>query len=97
MKIYLKYDVHVLIYFHGSQNQNWKNIASNLPLQPHLHPQFIKTVGVSCSFFFFFFGYMVDCLRPFLKIACLQLPIQVFKEWIDRLGFSFFHVFKGWV
>ena len=22
-KIYLKYDVHVLIYFHGSQNQNW--------------------------------------------------------------------------
>ena len=40
---------------------------------------------------------MVDCLRPFLKIACLQLPIQVFKEWIDRLGFSFFHVSKGWV
>ena len=33
---------------------------------------------------------MVDCLWPFLKIACLQLPIQVFKEWIDRLGFSFF-------
>ena len=33
---------------------------------------------------------MVDCLRPFLKIACLQLPIHVFKEWIDRLGFSFF-------
>ena len=32
---------------------------------------------------------MVDCLRPFLKIACLQLPIQVFKEWIDRLGFFF--------
>ena len=22
-KLYLKYDVHVLIYFHGSQNQNW--------------------------------------------------------------------------
>ena len=35
---------------------------------------------------------MVDCLRPFLKTACLQLPIQVFKEWIDRLGFSFFVV-----
>ena len=35
---------------------------------------------------------MVDGLRPFLKIACLQLhvPIQVFKERIDRLGFSFF-------
>ena len=38
----------------------------------------------------FFFGYIVDCVRPFLKIACLQLPIQVFKEWIDMLGFSFF-------
>ena len=22
MKVYLKYDAHVLIYFHGSQNQN---------------------------------------------------------------------------
>ena len=32
---------------------------------------------------------MVDCLRPFLKIVCLQLPIQVFKEWIDGLGFFF--------
>ena len=32
---------------------------------------------------------MVDCIRPFLKIACLQLPIQVFKEWIDRLDFLF--------
>ena len=38
---------------------------------------------------------MVDCLRPFLKIACLQLPIQVFKEWIDRLGFSFFRCSRG--
>ena len=45
--------------------------------------------------FFFFFGYMVDCLRPFLNIACLQLPIQVFKEWIDRLGFSFFMCSRG--
>ena len=26
MKIYLKYDVHVLIYFHGSQNQNWLDL-----------------------------------------------------------------------
>ena len=32
---------------------------------------------------------MVDCLRSFLKIACLQLPMQVFKKWIGRLGFSF--------
>ena len=38
---------------------------------------------------------MVDCLRPFLKIACLQLPIQVFKECIDRLGFSFFMCSRG--
>ena len=38
---------------------------------------------------------MVDCLRPFLKIACLQLPIQEFKEWIDRLGFSFFMCSRG--
>ena len=38
---------------------------------------------------------MVDCLRPFLKIACLQLPIQVFKEWIDKLEFSFFMCSRG--
>ena len=38
---------------------------------------------------------MVDCLRPFLKIACLQLPIQVFKEWIDRLEFFFFSCVQG--
>ena len=38
---------------------------------------------------------MVDCLRPFLKIACLPLPIQVFKEWIDRLEFSFFMCSHG--
>ena len=59
------------------------------PLVAHLHLQFIKTVGVFFVLFFFFFffggggggggrrglGYMVDCLRPFLKIACLQLSI----------------------
>ena len=60
-----------------------------------LQPPLVATVGF--FLFFFFFGYMVDCLRPFLKIACLQLPIQVFKEWIDRLGSSFFYVFEGWV
>ena len=38
---------------------------------------------------------MVGCLRPFLKLACLQLPIQVFKEWIDRLAFSFFSCVEG--
>ena len=38
---------------------------------------------------------MVDCLRPFLKIACLQLPIQVVKECTDRLGFSFFICSRG--
>ena len=38
---------------------------------------------------------MVDCLRPFLKIACLKLPIQVFKEWIDRLDFSFIMCSRG--
>ena len=44
-----------------------------------LQPPLVATVGFF-FFVFFFFGYMVDCLRPFLKIACLQLPIQVFKE-----------------
>ena len=59
-----------------------------------LQPPLIATVGFFfCSFFFF--GYMVDCLRPFLQIACLQLPIQVFKEWIDRLGSSFFMYSRG--
>ena len=57
-----------------------------------LQPPLVATVGFFCSFFF---GYMVDCLRPFLKIACLQLPIQVFKEWIDRLGSSFFMCSRG--
>ena len=59
-----------------------------------LQPPLVATVGF---FFFvlFFFGYMVDCLRPFLQIACLQLPIQVFKEWIDRLGSSFFMCSRG--
>ena len=36
MKIYLKYDVHVLIYFHGSQNQNLMTdigFAIKCPLQ----------------------------------------------------------------
>ena len=59
-----------------------------------LQPPLVATVGFFL-FFFFFFGYMVDCLRPFLQIACLQLPIQVFKEWIDRLGSSFFMCSRG--
>ena len=59
-----------------------------------LQPPLVATVGFFL-FFFFFFGYMVVCLRPFLQIACLQLPIQVFKEWIDRLGSSFFMCSRG--
>ena len=30
--------------------------------------------------------------RPSLKIVCLQLPTQVFKEWVGRLGISFFYL-----
>ena len=28
-----------------------------------------------------------------LKIVCLQLPTQMFKEWVGRLGFFFFFFF----
>ena len=70
-----------------------KYMASNLPIvATPSPPQFIKTVGAFRSFFLLH----GSLSKAILKIVCLQLPIQVFKEWIDGLGF-FFHVFKGWV
>ena len=94
MKIYLKYDVHVLIYFHGSQNQNWKNIASNLPLQPHLHSQFIKTVGVSCSFFFFF--WLHGRLSKAILKNCLFAITYSGVQGMDRqVGIFFFSCVQG--
>ena len=32
------------------------------------------------------------CTGPSLKIVCLQLPTQVFKEWVGRSGISFFNL-----
>ena len=38
----------------------------------------------------------VKSIRPSLK-SCLQLPTQVFKEWVGRSGvFFFFFFFKEW-
>ena len=32
-------------------------------------------------------------IGPSLKIVCLQLPTQMYKEWIGRSGFFFFFFF----